>query len=122
MKKADERELRRALAALKGGGESHVGGLWLGIALCAALCGLALAISAPWSAVEPAQGVVVMLGFGEGDSGSRPYANVSVDRGIAKVSLPLGSLCQTGDRIQLERRKAPLGYRYSSALAGCTRP
>ncbi len=122
MTRVDEREFRRALAALKSEAGDHRGGLWLGIAICAALCGLMLLITAPWNPIEPARGVVIALGFGETDDGSRPYANVSVDGGIAKVRLPMGSLCQTGDHIQLERHKAPLGYRYSSALAGCTRP
>jgi hypothetical protein len=101
---------------------AQTAGLLLGLLICAILGGGLIAFKITSGATEPVYGAIVGLGFEETDYGSRPYANVSVDDRFARVTLRSGSLCRTGDRIALHRRKALLGYQYGVTPSGCGRP
>lgn len=118
-KPRDLRGLRLALAMSSPGAQAI--GLLLGFMICAIVGGGVVAFKMAGGPAEPVYGAIVGLGFAETDDGSWPYANVSVDDRLARVALARGSLCRTGDRIALHRRKALLGYHYGIAPSGCGR-
>jgi hypothetical protein len=123
MAKLKARDLRRlSLALAMSSPSAQTVGLLLGLMICAIVGGGLVAFKVAGGPAAPVYGAIVGLGFAETDFGSRPYANVSVDDRFARVTLARGSLCRTGDRIALHRRKAPWGYRYMIAPSGCGRP
>jgi len=119
-KASELRRLGLALAIVPLGG--HLGGLLLGFAIIAVVGGLFFGLTTPMGPPVQVYGVVTRLGFAETDFGSRPYVIVRLEDREARVRLPRGGLCRTGDRIVLYALRAPLGVRYRVAPGGCDRP
>ena len=69
-----------------------------------------------------AYGSVLRFSLRESDEGSFPLARVRVDDRDVVISLPRGTRCNIGDRIELSRRKALLGFGYRLGARACTMP
>lgn len=107
--------LRLAAAA----GDLHWPGLVLAVLLLAALFASVLALGVlPLGPAERAYGTVLTVDVTAWDTGPRITARVRTVDGERTLSLPRGSVCWPGDRIELRRR----GERYGVGLGGCARP
>jgi hypothetical protein len=118
---AREAAIIRRLSAAAGVESPHgeALGLVLGIVVCCTLGGLLVAFYMSGGPPVRVYGAVIGQHLAETDFGTRLYARVQVDDRQPLVALPAGIVCQRGDRIELNRRKALLGYRYTVRPAGC---
>lgn len=114
----------RQISAALGAESPHGGalGLLLGIGMCCAFGALLVAFYLSGGPPVRVYGAVLGQHLAETDFGTRVYARVQVDDRQPMVTLPVGVICQRGDRIELNRRKALLGYRYSVRLGGASAP
>jgi hypothetical protein len=88
--------------------------------VAAAIALLALALYLSGGPPQRVYGVVT--GFGvteEQDVGTLPLVRVAIDDREATILIPRSMICRLGDRIELDRRKALLGYRYNVSFRGC---
>ena len=116
-------EVRRLNAEL--GIESSRGNLFgvvLGAALIAGLTLLAAPFVFDVGPSERVYGRVIRLGYSQTDYGSMPWARVQVGQDEVSVRLFRSRPCRVGDRIEVVRRRALVGRRYTPGPAGCMRP
>ncbi|MDB5494653.1 MAG: hypothetical protein JWP86_1990 [Phenylobacterium sp.] len=106
-------------AAITGESPGDNLGLLLGILVCIAVGVGLLAYRLGGGPPKRVYGMVVGFGLSESQVGSLPMVRVEVDERQATVRISRAMLCNLGDRIELDRRKAPLGYRYNTTLRGC---
>lgn len=113
-------DIRRLNAALGIRPRREGLGLLLGVCFIAAVWALSL----PFQPSGPPERIAGMIESLHGASGRGyvkcPCAFVRVADSAAVVRLPRHGNCRIGDRIALERRKAPFGYRYSALPDSCS--
>jgi hypothetical protein len=113
--------IRRMTAAITGESPgAGAKGLLLGGLAAAAVSLLAFALFYSGGPPQRVYGVVTGFGVTEEQAvGTMPLVRVAIDDREATVSIPRNMFCRLGDRIELNRRKAILGYRYNASWRGC---
>lgn len=122
MRRNDERFLRgmRAAVGLHPARDNLVGAL-LSVAIVAGFGVLMFLLIAGGGPAQTVYGKILGFGLVESDFGSSNVARIWVDDREATVGVPPGQACNVGDRVELRRRNALLGYRYGMGLKGCER-
>ena len=94
-------------------------GFVMGLGAVAAVA-IASWANAPVGAASRTSGVIQELNLAAREC---PCVRVGIDdgvtHGVAIVREPSLRACRVGDRIPLDRRKAPVGFRYSFPPGGC---
>jgi hypothetical protein len=122
MRRNDESFLReiRTAVGLHPARDNFIGAL-LGLAIVAGFGVMTILILAGGGPAKTVYGQVLGFGLVESDYGSRTVARIWVDDREATVGVPSGQACNVGDRVELRRRNALLGYRYGMGFKGCER-
>lgn len=121
-RRVDPRELRKLNAALgMGGVGSYMGRLAIAAVVVILTLAALGATTIPVGPPTAAHGVISTLGFYEGETGSRPYANVRLSDGEVRVRLFQANVCRVGDHVLVYSSRTLLGRRHRLAPAACVR-